>query len=113
VKPAIDAITPRKAPRCLRLAPRSNQPRKIIRMNELARRSAFQYLERCAEVLQYVAVDTFDFTGGCHESDQGRSAIGDQAIMILARTQRLLGALSVVNIEVHSAPSDDLTGSVD
>jgi hypothetical protein len=61
-----------------------------------------------------MAVDAFDFTGRCHESDQGRNAVGDRAIMVLARTlHHFLRPSSVFNNDIQSAPFDDLSGCVD
>ena len=88
MKPAINAVSTAHALLDLvrfssvyRSLPRSNHRGKIIRMNGVASRPAFQFLERRAEILQDMAVDAFDFAGRGHESDQGRNAVGDRAIM--------------------------------
>ena len=76
MKPAIDAVSAAHAVLDLvwlscvyRSPPRSNHRGKIIRMNDVASRPAFQFFERRAEIFQDMAVDAFDFAGRGHESD--------------------------------------------
>ena len=82
-------------------------------MNGVAERPAFQLLERCADIFQDLAIDAFEFTGGCHDCDLRRNAVGYRAKMAFADTQRFLSSpLLVLDIDGHSAPFDDLPESV-
>ena len=51
--------------------------RKIVRMDRFARSPAFQFFERCAQVLEDMAVGVLDFAGRRQESDHGRNDVGD------------------------------------
>src|SRR5579872_1933503 len=81
-------------------------------MYAVAGRPTLQHFERRSEVLQYVTVDEFDFTGRRHESDQSRNTVGNRAIMLIARAQRLTGSPEVLNVGVRSTPFNDLTGFI-
>ena len=107
MEPAIDAVSTAHAvldvvwfPGVYRSLPGGDHHGKIIRMNGVAGRPAFQFFERCAEVFQDMAVDVFDFAGRRHESDQGRNAVGDRAIVVLAgapaSSDRLRSSMSVL-----------------
>ena len=84
MEPAVDAISaPMAALDFVWMAgldrplPRGDDYWEVIRMNDVGRRPTFQFLERLAEVFQDWSVDDFDFTGRCHDRDQGRNAIDD------------------------------------
>jgi len=85
----------------------------VIRVKGVASSPPFQFLELRAEIFEDLAVREFEVTGRCPESDEGRNAIEDQPKTTLARTQGFLSPPSVLDIGVHSAPFDDLSGCVD
>jgi hypothetical protein len=51
--------------------------RKIVGMDRFARSPAFQFFERCAQVLEDMAVGVLDFASRRQESDHGRNDVGD------------------------------------
>jgi hypothetical protein len=82
-------------------------------MNGRADSPTLQLLQRRAEIFQDVAVDAFDITGRCHDCDMRRNIVGNRAKMAFADTQRFPGSLPLVlDIDGHSAPSDNLPGWV-
>jgi hypothetical protein len=104
-----------------RLSPSGEDVSAVIRMKAVADRPTFQFFEPRAEIFQDLAVDEFDLTGRCDESAEGRNAVADRAKMMLAlrrpKPPRLMRSFlsphSVLDIDAHSAPFDDLSGCVD
>ena len=90
---------------------RCDHRRKIVRMDRLARSPAFQLFERCAQVLEDLAVGVLDFAGRRQEGDHGRNDIGDRAMVILAAVLiRRSGPPEIVDVGACSTPLDDLPG---
>src|SRR3977135_3981142 len=127
VEPAVDPISaPEAGLNVVRMAgfdgppPRGDDICTVIRMNGVGDRPTLQFLKRRAEIFQDLAVDDFDFTRWCDEIGGARNVITDRAKMMLARkrrkppmgTLRFLRPPSVLDIGVHSAPFDDLSGCV-
>src|SRR5882762_11337774 len=92
--------------------PRGEDTCAVIRMKVVAPRPPFQLLERRAEILQVAPVGEFEVTGRCPESDEGRKAVDDQTKTTFARSQSFLSPPSVLDVDTHSAPFDDLSGCV-
>src|SRR5215510_916291 len=81
---------------------------KILRMYHATGRPALQLLQRQAEVIQAWAVDEFELTAGRERRDQPSNAIYDQPRLALARSQRVLSALPLVDVRQQLAPANDM-----
>src|SRR5687768_13368381 len=85
---------------------------KILRMCRPTGPPALELLQRTAEVLEDLAVDEFDVTGGRKGRDQPWNAVDDQARLAFAFAQRVLGALPLVNVRQQHAPANDMAAAI-
>ena len=119
MEPAVDPISAAPAalevarmPGCDGLPPRGEDICAVIRMKAVGGPPTFQFLKRRTGIFHDLAVDEFEDTGRCPQSDVGRKAIEDQLKTTLARTLGFLNPPSVFDIGVYSAPFDDLSGCI-
>src|SRR5260370_37628915 len=78
-------------------------------MNDVASGPTLQFLSRFAEVLQHLAIESFDLTCCAHGAHEARNGIDDQAAIEFACTQGFLSSLPFVNISKQEVPADDVS----
>src|SRR3712207_1847675 len=85
---------------------------KIFRMCLTAGPPSLEILDRGAEVLEDRTVDEFELTTGRKGRDEAWNAIHDQARLAFAFAQRILGALSLVDVRQEHAPAIDVPAGI-
>ena len=76
-------------------------------MRDIARFPVLQLLQRLAVVVKDLPVDKFHLPRGRKGRDQPRNAVHDQARLMLAFAERVLGTLALVDVGQQHTPARD------
>jgi hypothetical protein len=81
-------------------------------MGHGAGRPKLELLQRLAEELSHRAVDEIELTAGRKDRDEPWNAVADQARLAFAFTQRVFGALPLIDVRQQHAPANDVPACI-